>query len=45
MQALHQTLNFLRQSGVLALEFVDEGNEVLLGQIVRINDDGQNNLP
>ena len=45
MEALNQTLDFLLQSGVLALEFVNEGNEVLLGQIVRIGDDGQNNLP
>ena len=45
MEPLHQTLDILLQRGILTLEFVDEGDEVLLGQIVQIRDDGQNNLP
>ena len=45
MQAFDKTLVLLLKGLDLTLEIVDESDEVLLGQLLRINDDGQNNLP
>ena len=45
MKALNQTLDFLLQDSVLALEFANKGDEVLLGQFLQIGDDVQKNLP
>ena len=45
MQALEETLVLLLKSLDLTLEIVNEGDEGLLGQLLRIGDGSQNNLP
>ena len=45
IQPLDEALVLLLEDLDLTLKIVDEGNKVLLGQVVQISDDGQNNLP
>jgi hypothetical protein len=45
IQPLDETLDFLLESDVLTLKVVNEGDEVLLGQVLRIVESSQNNLP
>jgi hypothetical protein len=45
IQPLQQTLVLLPKDLDLTLKIVDEGNEFLLGQILRITEDSQNDLP
>ena len=45
MQPLDETLVLLLKGLDLTLEIVDEGDELVLGQLLRIGDDVQENLP
>ena len=45
IQPLDEALVLLLEELELTLKIIDEGNEVLLGQVLRIAEDSQNNLP
>jgi len=45
IQALDEALDFLLEGDVLTLKVVNEGDKLLLGQVLRIAESSQNNLP
>jgi len=45
IQAFNEALDFLLEGDVLTLKIVNEGDEFLLGQVLRIAENSQNNLP